>query len=337
MCSSPREADSSLTPRLKVEFSHSARSTSDFATEVLEGLSAHPKRIPYKYFYDEAGSKLFEEICNLPEYYLTRTELSILEKVAPEIAGYSTGNLGLIELGSGNSQKTRLLIEAIIAEQGSLHYLPIDLAESMLVGVSKRLIRQYPELEITACVADYKIGIRKIPEIILEQKMVVFLGSNIGNFTFSEATDFLRGIRRQLSGGDYLLIGADMQKEASVLEAAYNDSKNVTAEFNLNLLRRINSELGGNFDLKSFSHLAFYNADESRIEMYLRSERDQEVHTQELDKTFQFEQGEMVHTENSYKYSREQILELSSQSGFDLSQSWQDERGYFSLNLLTPA
>ena len=337
MCSSPREADSSLTPRLKVEFSHSARSTSDFATDVLEGLSAHPKRIPCKYFYDEAGSKLFEEICNLPEYYLTRTELSILERVAPEIAGFSKGNLGLIELGSGNSKKTRLLIEAIIAEQGSLHYFPIDLAESMLVGVSKRLIRQYPELEITACVAEYKIGIRKIPEKILEQKMVVFLGSNIGNFTLSEAAGFLREIRRQLSGGDYVLIGADMQKEASVLEAAYNDSKNVTAEFNLNLLRRINSELGGNFDLKSFSHLAFYNADECRIEMHLRSERDQEVHIQELGKTFQFEQGEMVHTENSYKYSREQIVELSSQSGFDLSQSWQDERGYFSLNLLTPA
>lgn len=332
-----REVDLSLARRLKIEVTPSARSTSDFATDVLDGLSAKPKRLSCKYFYDERGSELFEDICNLPEYYLTRTEQAILELFAPEMARYSNGNMTLVELGSGSSRKTRLLIEALLAAQGSLHYLPVDISESMMVEVAKELIEEYADLHITAYVAEYNEGLRKIAEEGLGQKMVVFLGSNIGNFDFHETVDFLRNVRRQLSSDDVVLLGADMQKDLSVLEAAYNDSKNVTAEFNLNLLRRVNRDLGGEFDLNSFSHVALYNVRECRIEMYLRSERDQEVHIRELDKTFYFKDGETIHTENSYKYSKEQIVELCSQSGFDVARSWEDEKGYFSLNLLTPA
>ena len=326
----------SLDARLTVEVSPSARSASDFAQDVLEGLSTQPKRLSPKYFYDETGSKLFEEICDLPEYYVTRTELSILQRVASEIAECAEGNMSVIELGSGSSRKTCLLIDALIAQQGALHYLPIDISELMLIQSAKRLLDIFPELQVTAHIAEYNAGMRRIAEENFGQKMMVFLGSNIGNFDTHEAVAFLHTIRRCLNRRDYLLLGIDMQKNVSVLEAAYDDSRKVTAAFNLNLLHHINRELDGNFNANNFSHLARYNVAQTRIEMHLRSERAQEVHVGKLNTTFQFRRAETIHTENSYKYSKAQILDMCSQTGFQWTQSWQDEEGYFSLNLLTP-
>ncbi|MCZ6679702.1 MAG: L-histidine N(alpha)-methyltransferase [Candidatus Poribacteria bacterium] len=328
--------DLSVDGRLTIEVSPSAHSASDFAQDVREGLSAHPKRLPPKYFYDEAGSKLFEAISELPEYYVTRTELALLQRFVPEIAKCSDGNMAIVELGSGSSRKTRLLIEALIARQGFLHYFPVDISEAILMQSAKQLLKTYPELEITAHVAEYKAGLHRIAEESFEQKMVLFLGSNIGNFDTDGALDFLAQIRRELNRHDYLLLGTDMQKDVSILEAAYDDSQNVTAAFNLNILRHINRQLGGNFEVKNFSHLAFYNAEQSRIEMHLRSEKAQSVHIGKLDTTFQFGPGETIHTENSYKYSSAQVIEMCAQTGFHLARSWQDERGYFSLNLLSP-
>ncbi|MFQ5893744.1 MAG: L-histidine N(alpha)-methyltransferase, partial [Nitrospinota bacterium] len=308
-----------------------------FAADVRRGLSAQPKWLPCKYFYDERGSQLFEEICTLPEYYLTRTELAILEGCAPEIATVSRGNVTLVELGSGSSRKTRLLLEALIAHQGDLHYVPIDISESMLVDIATRLVATYPTLTVTAYVAEYNDGIRRIAEDDLGQKLVIFLGSNIGNFDPPQASAFLGTIRRALLRDDYLLIGMDMEKDVAVLEAAYDDSQGVTAEFNLNLLRRINRELGGEFDLNAFSHVAFYNAQESRIEMHLRSEADQAVCIRDFETVFPFGRGETIHTENSYKYTDASLRALAAQTGFDVVRSWQDAEGYFSLTLLTPA
>ncbi len=331
-----QSGDLSLNVRLTVKVNSSANATSHFAEDVLEGLSTQPKRLSPRYFYDETGSKLFEDICNLPEYYVTRTERSILQRFAPQIARYSEGNMSVIELGSGNSRKTGLLIEALITRQGALHYLPIDISESMLVQSAKHLLKTFPELRITAHVAEYNAGIQRIAEEDFEQKMVVFLGSNIGNFELDEASDFLCKIRRGMNRNDYFLLGTDMQKDVPILEAAYDDSQQVTAAFNMNLLRRINHELGGDLNVKNFSHFAFYSAEKNRIEMHLRSEKEQEVHIGQLNKTFQFRQGETIHTENSYKYNKAQIIEMCSQTRFHLAQSWQDDRGYFSLNLLTP-
>ena len=340
--------DLSLNTRLTVEESISDHLASDdfdmalptqskdFARDVLEGLSASPKRLSPRYFYDETGSKLFEDICNLPEYYVTRTEYSIFRRFAPEIAGRSEGNMGLIELGSGSSRKTCLLIEALISLQGHLHYFPIDISESILVPSANDLLKKYPELKITAHVAEYDAGIRRIGAGDFAQKLVIFLGSNIGNFEPHEAVDFLRKIRRELRAHDYFLLGTDMQKEVSVLESAYDDAQGVTAAFNLNLLHRINRELAGDFNVSRFSHVAFYNVAQSRIEMHLRSEVDQEVHIGQLRKTFPFAKGETIHTENSDKYSIAQINEMGSQAGFHVVQRWQDERGYFCVNLLAP-
>lgn len=308
----------------------------DFAADVKKGLSATPKTLPPIYFYDERGSELFERICALPEYYITRSEAEILQNSANEIAGYSSGDLSLVELGSGSAIKTRFLISALIEEQGELHYLPIDISSSALIQSAKELSEDYPELTISGCVADYETGLEMLSDLDEEQKMIAFLGSNIGNFEVEEAMQLLHRIREQLQPDDYFLIGTDMQKDVQVLEAAYNDRQGVTAQFNLNILRRMNRELGADFDMSRFSHLAFYNAEKSRIEMHIRSEAAQEVYIDELQESFSFAAGETIHTENSHKYSFEQIRAICDRIGFRLENFWQDREKNFSLNLLAP-
>ncbi len=329
--------DAALETRLNIEIETTTGATPSFAKAVLAGLSAHPKNLPPMYFYDAAGSKLFEKICKLPEYYLTRTEHALLKSFAPQIAARANGSMALIELGSGSSFKTRRLIEALLAQQGGLHYFPIDISPTMLTRSAKKLLRDYPELLVTAHAADYDAGLRRIAQEHFTQKLVIFLGSSLGNFEPPQALALMRKVREHLNEDDYFLLGLDMQKDVAILHAAYNDAQGVTAAFNLNMLRRINLELGGKFDPALFQHEAFYNAAQSRVEMHLRSAAAQEIFVARLDRSFRFAAGEAIHTENSHKYSAAQILQMCRRAGFRLVQRWQDGRKYFSLNLLGPA
>ena len=323
--------------RLQVEKSAIKNHYPDFAEHVADGLSSVPKRLSPMYLYDKQGSILFEKICDLPEYYLTRTEHSILEKYAGEIAAFSKGDMALIELGSGSSTKTRLIIEALIDHQNDLHYIPVDISETILVSSAKELLEDYPDLKITAHVAEYHAAIKRISNLQIEQKMIIFLGSNLGNFEPAAADNFLRKIRLWLNKGDYMLLSTDLQKDADILEAAYNDKQAVTAAFNLNILKRMNRELDADFDLEKFSHLAFYNSTRGRVEIHLRSKIDQQVYIGHLDESFDFKKGETIHTENSYKFTKGQIAQLCHDNGFRWTKQWTDSRGYFSVNLLSAA
>lgn len=325
-----------VAERLNVEVIAAAAKAPDFAADVLKGLSNSPKRLPFIYFYDQAGSLLFEEICKLPEYYLTRCEAEILSDRADELAAFSKGEMALVELGSGNSQKTRLLIEALLRRQQKLHYYPIDISRSMLVETSERLLAEYEGLEITALAAEYNDGIHRISETDLHQKMIVFLGSNIGNLRPERAVDFLSRIRADMGPDDCVLVGADLKKNPAVLTAAYNDSQGVTERFNKNILARINRELGGQFDLEKFRHLAFWNPAYSRMEIHLQSVGSQDVGIGSLGRSFHFAPRESIHTENSYKYSFAQLDEIFSEAGLRPDRRHRDSREYFSLNLLVP-
>jgi dimethylhistidine N-methyltransferase len=321
--------------RLRVEKSAIENHLPDFAEHVAEGLSSTPKKLSPMYLYDKQGSLIFEQICELPEYYLTRTEHGILKKFAREIAAYSKGELALIELGSGSSTKTRLIIEALIDYQNVLHYIPVDISETILVSSAEELLEDYPDLKITAHVAEYHTAIKQISKQEIEQKMVVFLGSNIGNFEPQSAENFLRKIRTWMNKGDFMLLSTDMQKPVGILEAAYNDKQGITAAFNLNILKRMNCELDADFDLDKFAHLAFYNSAKGRVESHIRSRVDQQVYIGQLDQAFDFMKGETIHTENSYKYSKGQIAQLCHDTGFRWIRQWTDARGYFSVNLLS--
>lgn len=323
--------------RLQVEKSAIENHLPDFAEHVDAGLSGSPKKLSPMYLYDQEGSLLFEKICDLPEYYLTRTEHAILQQYAHEIVAYSNGNMSLIELGSGSSTKTRLIIEALIEYQNDLHYIPVDISETILVSSAKELLQDYPDLKITAHVAEYHAAIRNISKLELQQKMILFLGSNIGNFEPEAAERFLRKVRTWLQPGDYFLLSTDMQKDRSVLEPAYDDRQGITAAFNLNLLKRMNTELGANFDLTTFAHHAFYNETCGRVEIHLRSKIEQDVHFDRLNKSFHFEEGETIHTENSHKFANHKIEQLCTLTGFRWVKQWMDEQKYFSVNLLAAA
>lgn len=309
----------------------------NFAEDVLEGLSSEAKNLPSVYFYDRKGSEIFEEITKLPEYYLTRTEHDILRQNSPEIASYAEGDLTLAELGSGSSTKTRMLIEQLIRKQGRLCYHPIDISETMLTSSSEALLTDFPKLTVNAHAAEYNDGLEKLADADYDQKMLAILGSNIGNFEPEAGRELLSKVRESLNEEDLLLLGTDMRKDAQVLEAAYDDAQGVTARFNLNLLERINQELGGGFDVDKFRHRALYDTEQGRVEMRLQSLERHQVRIDALDQSFQFEEGEEIHTENSYKYSPQSIETLSRESGFEPVDFWTDQRDYFRVNLLRPA
>lgn len=327
----------SLDERLTVTTTDTQVPHQDFAREVRNGLSARPKRIPSVFFYDAAGSQIFEQICRLPEYYLTRAEHAILKRFAAEIAEYSNGDMALVEFGSGSSTKTRVLIDALIAHQGHLRYFPIDISESILVESAEQLIADYPKLYLSATVAEYHAGIHQIVGSNFDQKLVLFLGSNIGNFDQNKAIEFLGKLRQELDQHDYLLLGTDMQKDLVTIQQAYDDPQGVTARFNLNLLSRLNRELFGEFRIENYSHVSIYNRNQHRIESYLRSDVEQTVYLGKLQRSFHFEKGEMIHTEFSHKYNAAQIQAMARQSGFRVVRHWADDRDYFRLNLLAPA
>jgi L-histidine Nalpha-methyltransferase len=307
------------------------------AEDVRKGLSAQPKRFLPKYFYDELGSQLFEAICLLPEYYLTRAENEILQRYADEIAASVDGHKTLVEMGSGSASKTRLIIEALLRSQSDLLFMPVDISATALESSSRILLQSYPRLKIEAFAADYFAGLAELGKKPRGRTLALFLGSNISNFDLDEAHRFLRAMRSVLNKGDALLLGADLKKDPAVLEAAYNDALGVTSAFNLNVLARINRELGGTFDLHAFRHRAFYNEGAGRIEIYIESLAKQTVRIEKLDLEVQFEAGELIHTENSYKYDLAGIARLAGDTGFTSSRSWLDSRERFSSNLLLAA
>jgi dimethylhistidine N-methyltransferase len=322
--------------RLNVKIYRPDKSAASFAEDVVRGLSAAPKTLLPKYFYDQAGAKLFEEICELPEYYLTRAEYAILKSQANEIASCFDEPITLVELGSGNSSKTRVLLNAFLQRFETLHYLPIDLSRHILIATAKSLIEDYRGLKITAHVSDYHTALEILKNQPGEIKLILFLGSNIGNLDPEEAEIFLRKTRATMSEVDRVLVGIDLIKDKRILEPAYDDAQKVTARFNLNMLVRINRELGGNFDVAKFRHRAFLNEELSRVEMHLVSTAQQTVTLRKINRRFVFAKGETIHTENSYKFSLPQINELASRSGFAVEKSWLDARKWFSVNLLAP-
>jgi L-histidine N-alpha-methyltransferase len=309
----------------------------EFVREVEAGLRACPKRLPCRYFYDREGSLLFETICELPEYYLTRAEREILQARAAEIVSHLPKDTTLLELGCGSAAKTRVLIEAFLQRDGVLRYVPVDISRTMLQESSMRLVEEYPALQITAIAGEYHDGLRQLKVEADRPKLILWLGSNMGNFERPEAESFVRCVRETMSPWDRLLVGIDLRKDRAVLQRAYDDSYGVTARFNRNILARINRELGGHFDLGKFHHRAIYNEQIGRIEMYLVSARAQLISIDRLGLEVPFEAGEMIHTENSYKYSVGEIEALAGAAGLRIERQWLDAERRFSLNLLAPA
>jgi L-histidine Nalpha-methyltransferase len=313
---------------------------SPVASAVREGLSAHSKRLPAWLFYDADGSRLFDQITHLPEYYLTRTERAIFAAHAAEIvaqaAAQHTGKpvrLRIAELGAGSADKTRLLLNAALHLHGPFVYEPVDVSASAMEEACQRIDREIPGVRIAPLVADYTDGLFLAPTSAGERRMVLYIGSSIGNFEPNQAAGLLQDLRATLGPGDTLLLGVDLRKDERTLLAAYNDEAGVTARFNLNLLTRLNRELGADFDFETFAHRAVWNAAQSRIEMHLESLIPQRVQFASLDLEVSFAAGERMHTENSYKYAPGEPEAMLEKAGFTPESTWTDDRGWFAVCL----
>ena len=304
----------------------------EIADDVLEGLSRPRKALPPRLFYDAEGSALFEQITRLPEYYLTRAETEILETRGEEIAGLAGPQRTLVELGAGTGEKTRILVRALLRRQLRVQYIPIDISRAALDQAKRGL-----ELESARVTVSPRVGALEDLAFLKEvapPRLVLYIGSSVGNLEEGDAVRLLRSVRENSSAGDPLLLGTDLAKDARVLLPAYNDAQGVTARFNKNVLARINRELGGEFELQSFRHVADWNPEASRIEMYLVSEREQAVRVEAIGRVFRFSRGERIHTENSYKYTTESIHGILETSGLALSRTWTDSRGWYALHLV---
>ena len=301
-----------------------------FRAEVLSGLGKSQKELPSKYFYDEQGSRLFERICTLDEYYIPQTEMAIMEACIQEIVELLGPNVLLIEYGCGDCAKTHILLAHL---HDPVAYVPIDISREQLLRVAKELASNYPGLEVLPVCADYTSGFElPVPKRPSDRVVVYFPGSTIGNFDPIPAKHFLEHIAGVCEPGGALLIGVDLKKDPGVLHSAYNDSQGVTAAFNLNLLERINRELNCDFQLKCFEHYAFYNPGEGRIEMHLVSLRDQIVHLDNA--TIPFARGESTWTESSYKFNLDEFQQMAAAAGFKVEQVWTDEKQWFSVQYL---
>lgn len=297
-----------------------------FAQDMLTALRKRPRTISPKYFYDAQGSRLFDQICDLPEYYPTRTEIGILERHAAEMADLMGPEADLIEFGAGSLSKVRILLDAMTSPG---RYLPVDISSEHLEHSARSLQAAYTWLDVQPIVADYTQPLTlPPPRTTYARRVGFFPGSTIGNCSPQEALAFLRGAARLLRGGG-LLLGADLIKEPAVLHAAYNDSQGVTAQFNLNLLARANRELGADFDLDRFSHSAFYNAPQQRIEMHLMSRAAQDIHV--CGTRFSLAEGETLHTENSHKFTLDGLRTMASEAGFTPGPVWTDANQWFSV------
>jgi L-histidine Nalpha-methyltransferase len=318
---------------------------SDFAADVRRGLNAPRKFLLPIYFYDALGSALFDAICELPEYYVTRAETSVLTKFAREIVSAFGAPFRIVELGSGSAKKTRILFDAIcnaalpggafIAGEGAgatFEYVPVDVDRTMLEKTGRALVQEYDRISVNAILSDFRAGWSAGALAGDVRNIVLFLGSTIGNLDIDEAIAMLANLRTALKPGDALLLGADLRKPKPILEAAYDDPLGVTAVFNLNLLQRINRELGGNFNLSQFAHLAFFDEEIGRIEMHLVSRGAQTVRIGDYE--VRFDPGETIHTENSYKYDDATLDRIARQSGFLVERKWTDDRGWFADVLL---
>lgn len=304
--------------------------------EVYRGLTASPKTLSPWLFYDEAGSRLFEAITQLPEYYLTRTERGILSRYAEEILEFAECNvaapLTMIELGAGTAEKTGLLLRAAAHKQGTVDYIPIDVSESALARAKIRLEQEIPGVRVSPRVGDYTNGIAEIRSRG-QRRMVLYIGSSIGNFEPDDAVEVLRGVRRHLAPGDWLLLGADRVKDRETLLCAYDDEAGVTAQFNKNILERINRELDANFNTSLFEHRARWNEAKSRIEIHLESLTEQCVTIPPLELEVCFARGETIHTENSYKFTSRSIGWIVENAGFAMQRCWTDEKQRFGVYL----
>jgi L-histidine N-alpha-methyltransferase len=309
----------------------SAVTESDFAEDVRRGLSGPRKSLPPRWFYDSLGSALFDAICFLPEYYVMRAEAEVLEKHGKEIAAAFGPQVRIVELGSGLARKTRLFLDDLTKRQPDLEYVPVDVDEETLERVGRDLLSEYEHLRVLAVASDFtrpSVPLRALSRP-RGRTVVLFLGSTIGNLDPEGAVEMLRDLRGALAPGDALFLGADLRKSKSILEPAYDDPLGVTAAFNLNLLVRINRELGGHFDLNAFRHRAFYDEELGRIEMHLVSLREQSVRIDALGMDVAFDESETIHTESSHKYDDATLAELAEGSGFTIEKTWTDEKGWF--------
>ena len=302
---------------------------------VCEGLMSRPKSLPSWLFYDAAGSRLFDQITELPEYYLTRTERGILAAHAGEIIGLAAESdaLRLVELGAGSADKTRLLLTAAVERQDTVFYEPVDVSPSALQDAHQRIEREIPGVLVTPRVLDYTRGFELDAATPGERRLVLYIGSSIGNFEPEEAERLLTKVRAALAPGDSMLLGVDLVKDRETLLAAYDDAAGVTADFNRNILVRINRELGADFNPDAFAHRAVWNRVRSRIEMHLGNQLPQTVRIPALDMRLEFSAGETIHTENSYKYRPGQAEALLTAAGFTPTAAWTDEKGWFAVCL----
>lgn len=303
---------------------------------VTNGLAQTPKRLPPILFYDAEGSRLFEEICKVPEYYLTRTEKAILDQHAQGMVASCDTDIDLVELGSGNAQKTRTLLDALFAGGHAVTYRPIDISRSMLERTALELTNEYSDLVVEAVASDYHTGLAEVGRRRDRQKGFLFMGSNLGNFPHDEARDFLAAVGAAMAPGDFLLLGVDLVKDQALLEAAYDDAAGVTRAFNMNLLTRLNRELGADFDLQNFRHKAVWDPQAQAIQTYLVSMARQTVHLPEIGMVVDFDDGEAMHTESSHKYTLDGLAGLCREAGLLLTRTWTDDRDWFAVNLVQP-
>ncbi len=308
--------------------------TATFAGDVRTGLTAARKYLPPKYFYDELGSAIFESICVLPEYYLTRTEAAILERCADEMVRALGGEIEFVEFGSGSARKTRSLIGAALARQPEVEYHPIDISPAALEESSAALVSEYDRLTVRAYASDYFDVLESAMLSTSKRVLALFLGSNIGNYAPADARMLLRAMSAAFKPGDGLLLGADLKKDAAILERAYNDPTGVTASFNKNVLARINRELGGHFDLDAFAHAARYDAASGSVDSFLVAQRGCEVAIDALDLRVRFDPWETIHSESSHKFDAADIASLAADSGFRVERRWTDDAQRFAISLL---
>ncbi|MBC5773193.1 L-histidine N(alpha)-methyltransferase [Pontibacter sp. KCTC 32443] len=318
-----------ITDLSKSETGKSA--TARFAQDVKEGLSQQQKQLSSRYFYDGEGSRLFQKIMHLPEYYLTRSEHNVFtthqQTISSQLA--AKGNFHLIDLGAGDATKTKIILRQLLLQQSDFDYVPVDISGDAMVELCENLHDELPELQTHAVVGDYFDALDWLDANKPSRKVLLFLGSNIGNFNPDERMAFLKKVRSHMQPGDMLLIGMDLCKEPETILRAYDDAAGVTADFNLNLLHRINRELGGNFDVGQFKHFALYDPQEGVMKSFLISQQDQEVSIKATGQSFYFHAWEAIHTESSYKFTLKQAETMGQELGFELQHIFQDKNHYF--------
>ncbi|MFW6051225.1 MAG: L-histidine N(alpha)-methyltransferase [Myxococcota bacterium] len=319
-----------MTKMLQIDVHVRPDEGSTLARDVREGLGTRPRSIPPKHFYDARGARLFDAICDTPEYYVTRTEQALLERVVDEVVAASEPT-DLVELGSGAARKTRTLLEGMLRRGRPVRYVPLDVSEEMLRRSAEALLRDYPDLEVHGVVADYERHLDRLPDG--GRRLVAFLGSTLGNFPDADAVDFLRRVAENLGEGDRLLLGLDLVKAPEVLDAAYNDAQGITEAFNKNVLAVINDQLDADFDLGAFEHDARFVPERSQVEIRLRSVEAQRVRIDRLEMTVDFEPGEAILTEISRKFTREGAEDTLARAGLGLDRWYASDDGYFALAL----